>query len=77
MFQKEKWDLDKDGDKNGGNSRLGIIMLMLTLYDFQWQQATLPTTQGGLGLSCARDIAPAAYATSVLTTQVLKLRIPG
>ena len=46
MFQKEKWDLDKDGDKNGGNSRLGIIMLMLTLDDFQWQQAALPTAQG-------------------------------
>ena len=43
----------------------------------QWQQALLPTTMGGLGLSCARDIAPAAYATSVLTAQDLKLRILG
>ena len=33
--------------------------------------------QGGLGLGCARDIALAAYATSVLTTQDLKLSILG
>ena len=32
---------------------------------------------GGLGLTCARDIAPAAYATSLLTAQDLKLRILG
>jgi hypothetical protein len=32
---------------------------------------------GGLGLGCARDIAPAAYATSVLTAQDLKLSILG
>ena len=47
------------------------------LDDSQWQQANLPTALGGLGLGCARDIAPAAYATSVLTAQDLKLSIIG
>ena len=47
------------------------------LNDSQWKQATLPTAQGGLGLGCAKDIAPAAYATSALTAQDLKLRILG
>ena len=47
------------------------------LDDSQWQQANLPTALGGLGLGCARDIAPAAYATSVLTAQDLKLSILG
>ena len=41
----------------------------------QWQQAQLPTALGGLGLTCARDIAPAAFVASVLSAQDLKLRI--
>ena len=32
---------------------------------------------GGLGLGCARDIAPAAYTTSVLIAQDLKLSFLG
>ena len=43
----------------------------------QWKQAQLPTSMGGLGLSSARDHAPAAYATPVLSVQVRKLSILG
>ena len=43
----------------------------------QWKQAQIPTSMGGLGLSSARDHAPAAYATSVLSAQDLKLSILG
>ena len=42
---------------------------------WQWQQAQLPAALGGLGLSAARDHAPAAYTTSLLSSQDLKLRI--
>jgi hypothetical protein len=37
----------------------------------------LPTAFGGLGLTCARDIAPAAFAASVISAQDLKIRILG
>ena len=47
------------------------------LDDTQWQQAQLPTALGGLGLTCARDIAPAAYAASSTSAQDLKLKILG
>ena len=45
------------------------------LNDVQWQQAQLPVAMGGLGLSAARDHAPAAYTTSLLASQDLKLKI--
>ena len=45
------------------------------LNDVQWQQAQLPTSMGGMGLISALDHAPAAYATSVVSAQDLKLRI--
>jgi hypothetical protein len=45
------------------------------LNDAQWQQAQLPAALGGLGLSAAKDHAPAAYTTSLFSSQDLKLRI--
>ena len=43
--------------------------------DIQWRQAQLPVGLGGLGLGAASDHAPAAYTTSLLSSQDLKLRI--
>lgn len=45
------------------------------LDDIQWRQAQLPLGLGGLGLGAASDHAPAAYTTSLLSSQDLKLRI--
>ena len=45
------------------------------LDDIQWRQAQLPVGLGGLGLGAASDHAPAAYTTSLLSSQDLKLRI--
>ena len=45
------------------------------LSDLQWQQAQLPTSMGGMGLTSAEDHAPAAFATSAISAQDLKLRI--
>jgi hypothetical protein len=45
--------------------------------DTQWLQAQLPVSKGGLGLRAAWDHAPAAYSTSVLSSQELKERILG
>ena len=39
--------------------------------DAQWLQAKLPVSLGGLGLRAAKDHAPAAYATSYLTSRPL------
>ena len=42
------------------------------LNDIQWRQSQLPTTKGGLGLRAASDHAPAAYSTSLISSQDLK-----
>ena len=47
------------------------------LSDTEWRQATLPVSQGGLGLRASCDHAPAAYTTSLLGSQDLKLRMLG
>ena len=43
----------------------------------QWSQAQLPVSKGGLGLRAAVDHAPAAYITSLLSSQDLKESILG
>ena len=37
--------------------------------DQQWQQAKLPVSMGGLGLTAAEDHAPAAYISSLLSSR--------
>ena len=48
--------------------------------DSQWQQAQLPVSVGGLGLRASVDHAPAAYFSSIISSQDLKesiLDMPG
>ena len=40
--------------------------------DLQWSQAKLPVSMGGLGLRAAEDHAPAAFISSLLSSQALK-----
>ena len=48
-----------------------IRILGSPVRDRAWQQAKLPVVMGGLGLRCAEDQAPAAYAASLLASQPL------
>lgn len=43
--------------------------------NYQWEQATLPVSAGGLGLRLAEDHCHAAYISSLLGSQDLKLQI--
>ena len=52
-------------------------VLAVPVTDLQWDQAKLPVTKGGLGLRAAEDHAPAAYATSYLSSQPLVEEILG
>ena len=54
-----------------------IRIIGVPVNDTQWLQAQLPVSKGGLGLRAAWDHAPAAYSTSVLSSQELKERILG
>ena len=56
-----------DGVTRGALSR--IIGTAVT--DEQWLQAKLPVAQGGLGLRSAEDHAPIAFASSLLSSQLL------
>ena len=42
------------------------------LNENQWKQSQLPVSKGGLGLRSASDHAPAAYTTSLISSQDLK-----
>ena len=53
-------------------TREGISRIIgVPLTDHQWLQANLPVSMGGLGLRAAEDHAPAAFASSYLTSQPL------
>jgi len=45
--------------------------------EFIYELATLPVSQGGLGVFCPRDVAAYAYAGSWLDTRILQSRILG
>ena len=47
-------------------------ILGVPVNDCQWKQAQLPVSKGGLGLRAALDHAPAAYITSLLSSQDMK-----
>ena len=48
-----------------------------TVSDAQWLQARLPVAMGGLGLRCAEDHAPTAFASSLLSSQTLVRKLLG
>ena len=48
------------------------MILGVPVNNWQWSQAQLPVSTGGLGLRAAEDHAPAAYITSLLSSQDLK-----
>ena len=48
-----------------------------SISDYQWWQATLPVSAGGLGLRAAEDHCQAAYITSLIASQDLKQMILG
>jgi hypothetical protein len=50
-------------------------ILNLTLSDNQWQQASLPVRNGGLGVRCARDVSLPAFLASAHGTSSLVKRI--
>ena len=53
-------------------TREGISRIIgVPLSDAQWLQANLPVSMGGLGLRTAEDHAPAAFASSYLSSQPL------
>ena len=53
------------------------MILGVPVSDSQYQQAQLPVSQGGLGLRASMDHAPAAYVSSLLSSQDLKQSILG
>ena len=52
-------------------------ILGLPVGDFTWHQAKLPVSMGGLGLRTAENHAPAAYAASTLSSQLLVQDLVG
>ena len=59
-------------------TREGLTRILgLPIGDLTWQQAKLPVSMGGLGLRAAEDQAPAAYAASILSSQLLLQDLVG
>ena len=54
-----------------------LRILGLPVGDFTWHQAKLPVSMGGLGLRTAENHAPAAYAASTLSSQLLVQDLVG
>ena len=61
-----------------GITRDGLARILGTILDDKaWTQAKLPVSLGGMGLRCAEDHAPVAYASSVLACQPLLQQLLG